>query len=89
MRVLIVHAHHEPSSFNGAMTREAAAALAAAGHEVVVSDLYAMGFDPVSDRRNFTSVADPAALKQQAEETLPKLDMTGFEGLVRRRLPGP
>jgi NAD(P)H dehydrogenase (quinone) len=69
LRVLIVHAHHEPSSFNGAMTSEAVAALTAGGHEVVVSDLYAMGFDPVSDRRNFTSVADPAVLRQQAEET--------------------
>jgi NAD(P)H dehydrogenase (quinone) len=34
----------------------------------VVSDLYAMGFDPVSDRRNFTTVADPVYLKQQTEE---------------------
>ncbi len=68
MRVFIVHAHHEPKSFNGAMTREAVAALTAAGHEVVVSDLYAMGFNPVSDRRNFTSVSNPDYLRQQAEE---------------------
>ncbi len=27
-----------------------------------------MGFDPVSDRRNFLTVADPAYFKQQAEE---------------------
>ena len=69
MRVFIVHAHHEPGSFNGALTREACAALAAAGDEVVVSDLYAMGFDPVSDRRNFTTVRDPRRLKQQDEES--------------------
>ena len=69
MRVLIVHAHHEPKSFNGAMTREAVAALTAAEHEVIVSDLYAMGFDPVSDRRNFLTDADPETLKQQAEES--------------------
>ncbi|RTL50604.1 MAG: flavodoxin family protein [Rhodocyclaceae bacterium] len=69
MRILIVHAHHEPTSFNGAMTGEATAALLAAGHEVVVSDLYAMGFDPVSDRRNFSSVKDPERLKQQEEES--------------------
>ena len=68
MRFFIVHAHHEPTSFNGAMTREATAALEAAGHEVVVSDLYAMGFDPVSDRRNFTTVANPERLRQQSEE---------------------
>jgi NAD(P)H dehydrogenase (quinone) len=68
VRVFIVHAHHEPKSFNGAMTAQAVAALTAAGHEVKVSDLYAMGFDPVSDRRNFTTVGDPDYLKQQAEE---------------------
>jgi NAD(P)H dehydrogenase (quinone) len=68
MRIFIVHAHHEPTSFNAAMTRTATAALAEAGHEVVVSDLYAMGFDPVSDRRNFTTVKDPERLRQQTEE---------------------
>ena len=69
MRIFIVHAHHEPSSFNGAMTRMAATSLRAAGHEVVVSDLYAMSFDPVSDRRNFTTIRDPSRLKQQDEES--------------------
>lgn len=68
MRVFIVHAHPEPMSFNGAMTREAAAALTDAGHEVVVSDLYRMMFDPVSGRSNFTTVKDPAYFRQQAEE---------------------
>ncbi|MGZ5872684.1 MAG: NAD(P)H-dependent oxidoreductase [Bradyrhizobium sp.] len=68
LRVYIVHAHHEPKSFNGAMTREATAALQAAGHEVAVSDLYAMGFNPVSDRRNFVTVKDPERLRQQTEE---------------------
>jgi NAD(P)H dehydrogenase (quinone) len=68
MRTFIVHAHHEPTSFNGAMTQMAITALCAAGHEVVVSDLYAMSFDPVSDRRNFTTVKDPGQLKQQNEE---------------------
>ena len=59
MRVFIVHAHLEPRGFNGAMTRAAAAALKEAGHDLAVSDLYAMGFDPVSDRHNFTTVTDP------------------------------
>ena len=67
MRVFIVHAHPEPRSFNGAMTRAATAALKDAGHEVVVSDLYAMGFNPVSGRHNFTAVSNPV-YRQQAEE---------------------
>jgi NAD(P)H dehydrogenase (quinone) len=68
MRVFIVHAHHEPRSFNGSLTREASAVLDAAGHSVLVSDLYAMGFNPVSDRSNFITAKDPNYLHQQTEE---------------------
>lgn len=68
MNVFIVHAHPEPQSFNGALTRHAQEVLTAAGHEVRVSDLYAMGWDPVSDRRNFTTVANPNLFRQQQEE---------------------
>jgi NAD(P)H dehydrogenase (quinone) len=68
MRVLIVHAHHEPQSFSSALCRQAVNTLTELGHEVRVSDLYAQGFDPVSDRRNFSSVFDPNYLKQQFEE---------------------
>ena len=68
MRCFIVHAHPESKSFNGAMTRAATEALGAAGHDVVVSDLYAMGFDPVSGRHNFLTVANADCFKQQEEE---------------------
>ena len=74
MQIFIVHAHHEPSSFNGALTREAIAALRSANHDVRVSDLHAMGFNPVSDRRNFTTVANPTRLKQQDEEEYASLN---------------
>jgi NAD(P)H dehydrogenase (quinone) len=69
MRVLIVHAHPEPTSFNAALTQTAAFALRGAGHEAVVSDLYAMRFDPVSDRRNFATVKDAERFSQQVEES--------------------
>ncbi len=68
MKIFIVHAHHEPKSFNGALTNAAQRLLTSIGHEVKISDLYAMKFDPVSDRRNFTSVKNPDYLKQQMEE---------------------
>jgi len=70
MRIFIVHAHHEPTSFNAAMTRAARNTLAGQGHRVIISDLHAMGFDPLSDRRNFTTTANPERLKQQDEEAL-------------------
>lgn len=77
MNVLIVHAHHEPKSFSSSLANQAALTLRAAGHEVVISDLYSMGFDPVSDRRNFTSVRNPDYFKQQAEE-VNATDVSGF-----------
>jgi len=48
MKVLLVYAHPEPMSFNGAMRDTALATLTAAGHSVVISDLYAQGFNPVA-----------------------------------------
>jgi NAD(P)H dehydrogenase (quinone) len=68
MRVFIVHAHHEPTSLNGSLTQAAVAALEQNGHLARTSDLHAMQFNPVSDRRNFLTVADPMRLKQQVEE---------------------
>lgn len=68
MNVFIINAHAEPKSFNGAMFRAAQETMAAEGHSVHVSDLYAMNFDPVSDRRNFATVKNADYFKQQLEE---------------------
>ena len=55
--VLIVYAHPEPKSFNGALKDAAAETLRAQGHDVVVSDLYEMGFDPVASKESFKGKA--------------------------------
>jgi putative NADPH-quinone reductase len=68
MKILIIYAHPEPQSMNSAMFNSAIDTLTKAGHEVKISDLYAMQFNPVSDRNNFTTVNDPAFFKQQQEE---------------------
>jgi NAD(P)H dehydrogenase (quinone) len=68
MNVLIVLAHPEARSFNGALFDTAVETLRAAGHTVATSDLYRMGFDPVSSRRNFIAQKDPDYLKLQIEE---------------------
>lgn len=68
MNVFIVYAHPEPTSFNGAMLRKAVEAMSDGGHRVAVSDLYEMKFDPVTDRRNFLTTADPNRLNLQDEE---------------------
>lgn len=59
MKVLIVHAHYEAHSFNTALKNVAVETLTAAGHEVRVSDLYAMGWNPVAGPADFPQPANP------------------------------
>ena len=54
MRVHLVHAHPEPASFVAAMRDTVVEGFRARGDEVAVSDLYAMGFDPVVSASDFT-----------------------------------
>jgi len=68
MNILIVHAHPEPQSFCSALFTAAVDTLSTGGHDVQTSDLYSIGFDPISDRRNFTTVKNPHYLKPQIEE---------------------
>jgi NAD(P)H dehydrogenase (quinone) len=68
MKVLIVHGHPEPQSFNAALTRAAATALRDKGHEVTVSDLFADHFDPVAGRHDFLQAANPERFYYQGEQ---------------------
>ncbi len=70
MHVLIVHAHPEPQSFNGALTRTAVETLQAAGHGVEVSDLYRMRFKAVAGPEDFTGPRqNPDRFDLAAEQT--------------------
>jgi NAD(P)H dehydrogenase (quinone) len=55
MKVLLVYAHPEATSFNGSLRDVAVETLSAAGHDVVVSDLYALGFNPVAGPADMTA----------------------------------
>lgn len=68
MKVFIVYAHPEPTSYNGAMFRLAQEALLEAGHEVQVSDLYGMGFNPVPGPHDVTVPAQTDAFLIQVEQ---------------------
>jgi NAD(P)H dehydrogenase (quinone) len=46
MKHAVIVAHPNPASFNHSVARAYEAALLAAGHQVVMRDLYATGFDP-------------------------------------------
>jgi NAD(P)H dehydrogenase (quinone) len=58
MNVSIVYAHPEPRSLNGSVHAFVKQHLRAAGHEVTVSDLYAMGFKATLDAADFPHLAE-------------------------------
>jgi NAD(P)H dehydrogenase (quinone) len=68
MNILIVHAHPEPRSFCSAMKDLAVATLQGAGHQVQVSDLYAMGWNPVASAADFTVRSNPDYLVYALEQ---------------------
>jgi NAD(P)H dehydrogenase (quinone) len=53
MKYFFVYAHPEPMSLNGLLKDEATQALTAAGHQVEISDLYAMKWKAVADGEDF------------------------------------
>jgi len=74
MNVLIVYAHPEPRSLNGALRDFAVEHLEAAGHAVQVTDLYAMNWKAAFDADDVTDRApdarfDPALDSKRAFET--------------------
>lgn len=69
MRVLIVHAHPDPLSFNAALTHAAVERFTADGHSVAVSDLYAMGWNPVLGEPDFAERLDPEHFRVAYEQT--------------------
>lgn len=65
---LLVFAHPEPASFGAALRDHARATLEAQGMTVEVSDLYAMGFDPVARAEEFAVRRFPERLWYDREQ---------------------
>ena len=65
--VLVVHAHPEPKSLTSALKDLAVETLAAQGHTVQVSDLYAANWKAVADRGDFLAQTQPDRLSYAAE----------------------
>lgn len=63
MRVFIVFAHPEPQSLGGSLLCATVEELEAQGHEVQVSDLYAMHWKSQIDRSDFPRLAADARLR--------------------------
>ncbi|XP_008831990.1 NAD(P)H dehydrogenase [quinone] 1 [Nannospalax galili] len=68
-RVLIVLAHPEKTSFNYAMKEAAVETLKRKGWEVMVSDLYAMNFNPIASRKDIIGKLKDPENFQLAPET--------------------
>ncbi len=67
-KVLIIHAHPESQSFCSSLKNEAVSYFQSKGAEVKVSDLYAMGFNPVGDKHDFKQLQHPDFFKYQMEQ---------------------
>ena len=63
MKILVVSAHPDPASLTNALRGVAVDQLEADGHEVRVTDLYAMGWKSAVDRADFPAL--PAAARLQ------------------------
>jgi NAD(P)H dehydrogenase (quinone) len=85
MKFLCALAHPEPASFTASLAHYGMRALEEEGHVVDVADLYAMQFDPVSDRRNFMEPFDPTRFDQQAEERFASAN-AGFSPDLQREM---
>jgi NAD(P)H dehydrogenase (quinone) len=70
MNVLILHAHPEPQSFTTALRDQAVRTLEAQGHQVQVSDLYAMNWNPVASAEDFSDRENPDYLVYALEQRL-------------------
>jgi NAD(P)H dehydrogenase (quinone) len=80
---LIVLAHPEPSSFAAALAHTAAGALAGAGWDVTLLDLYREGFDPVLSERDFTDRKISERLQPMDEQAHAAAGRTFSSGLAR------
>jgi NAD(P)H dehydrogenase (quinone) len=68
MKVFIVSAHPEPKSFNTALRDLSVRVLGDLGHDVRVSDLYDMNFNPVAGAADFTDRENPDYLVYALEQ---------------------
>lgn len=66
--ILIIHAHPENQSFCSSLRKKAVSHFEKKGYHVKVSDLYAMEFEPVGGKDDFTSLNNSTFFKYQKEQ---------------------
>lgn len=85
LKVLIVYGHQEPKSFCAAMKDQCIKTLTDLGHDVQVSDLYALKMFNRLDKTDFTELYDPTYFRPQVEQAnANKKNRTIFSEELRR-----
>lgn len=85
MKILIVYAHPEPKSFNGAMKELAVSVLEQQGHLVRVSDLYAMKFKAVAGKDDFLELSNPNHFNLLKEQSFAYKNQKFADDIVREQ----
>lgn len=78
MKVYIVLAHPEPTSFNHALAHVARQTFETNRHEVRLDDLYAQEFSPIASRADFTALENADRFSLQAEQRAATKRRHGF-----------
>jgi NAD(P)H dehydrogenase (quinone) len=87
MKVLTVYAHPNPTSFCHAILERFTRGLSDAGHESEVVDLYAMKFDPVFTRDDYSFFVHESVPPELLDESELRANMvTAAGGPIRRHL---
>ena len=68
MNILIVHAHPEQQSFTAALKNTAQTVFEELGHQVEISDLYEMGFNPIASQQDFQQLNQPEYFNYALEQ---------------------
>jgi NAD(P)H dehydrogenase (quinone) len=85
MKVFVVYAHPEPRSFGASLLDVARRTLAEAGHQVVVTDLYAMGFNPIASAADFRERRFPDELHYDREQKY-ACERSGFSSDIQTEI---
>ena len=85
VNILVVLAHPEGQSFNGALRDVSVATLSSAGHSVLQSDLYAMDFKAVLARDDFVEQGDTEFFNVQSSQRTAVANGTQAEDVVREQ----
>lgn len=85
MKVFIVYAHPEPQSFNGALKDIAINYFHEMNHEVFISDLYEMKFNPIASRDDFKRVSNAEYFKYSQEQNTAAINNSFADDIIKEQ----